>query len=482
MKLDRRIQEIGVYGISAILRQAVGFLLLPVYTRYLTPQDYGIIGLLSVTVFFFELIFGARFANAVFRYYGDEDINNKESVISTALISTIILSSVGVFVIGYNSDYLGDLVFREEGYSGYIKIYSVMLLATGIEYYGLMYLRILNKASSFFYISFTKLILQVGLNVYLIVVMKIGVMGFILSAVISTCLYAIGLTYYMFKKCGLGFDLHLFKMMFMYSFPLWLAGSVALFNNMGNRYFINIFSGLSDVGLFELGYKFASLILVLFWGPFNNWWQVERYKIFRSKEFGDNFQDVFYLVVVALSVLCVGSVYFSWSVIDVMASDEFEGAALGVAPLSFAVAAFCLAQFLEFNFLVSDRTNLLFIYKVFTGIVLVLLYFIIVPNYGFVGAGVSMALANIAIVILMYLHGRKIIDLNIKLIAGLVPLIYSLVFTFFWYALYVYYKDKFVMLLMFDVALYGLFLALIYWHSRKVILPFAKKLLWSSEP
>jgi len=482
MKIDRRIQEIGVYGVSAILRQAVGFLLLPVYTRYLTPQDYGIIGLLSVTVFFFELIFGARFANAVFRYYGDEEISDKESVISTALISTIILSSLGVFVIGYNSEYLGDLVFRGNGYSGYIKVYSVMLLATGLEYYGLMYLRILNKASSFFYISLTKLILQVGLNIYLIVFMEIGVMGFIMSAVISTSLYALGLTYYMFIRCGLTFDGLLFKMMFLYSLPLWLAGSVALFNNMGNRYFINIFSGLSDVGLFELGYKFSSLILVLFWGPFNNWWQVERYKIFRSQEFGNNFQDVFYLVVIILSVLCVGSLYFSWSVIAVMASDEFKGAALGVAPLSFSVALFCLAQFLEFNFLVSDRTNLLFIYKVVTGLILVLLYLLIVPHFGFVGAGVSMALANMAIVVLMYLHGKKIIDLKIKLSSGLVPLFYSLLFTVLWYVVYYYHQGGYVVLLLFDVALYCLYLTLIFWHSRKIILPFAKKLFWSSAP
>ena len=480
MKLDKRIQEIGLYGISAMLRQAVGFLMLPIYTRYLTPQDYGVIGLLSVTVFFFELLFGARFANAVFRYYGDEEVDDDESVISTALISTIILSLVGVLVIGYGSDYLGELVFRENGYSGYIKVYSIMLIGTGVEYYGLMYLRILNKVSTFFYISLSKLIIQVGLNVYLIVFLQLGVMGFILSSVISTSLYAFGLACYMFKKCGRSFDQILFKMMFWYSLPLWLAGAVALFNNMSNRYFINIFSGLSDVGLFELGYKFSSLILVLFWSPFNNWWQVERYRIFRTNKFGDNFNNIFYVITVVLLVFCVGAIYFSWAAITVMASEDFKGAILGVAPLSFAVVAFCLAQFLEFNFLVTDKTNMLFAYKIATGLFLVLFYFILISQSGFVGAAISMAITNTVIVVLMYLHGKTIIDLKLKLSPSLVPFLFSLAFTFLWYSVYFYCKDEYWLMFMFDLIMYCLYLFLMYWHSRKVILPFAKKLLWST--
>ena len=473
MRLDRRIKEIGIYGISSVLRQAVGFIMLPIYTRYLSPEDYGVIGLLSVTVFFFELFFGARFASAVLRYYGDEELGSKDNVISTALVSTIVLSTIGIFFIIFNAEYLGGVVFREAGYSLYIKIYSTMLLATGLEYYGLMYLRLLNKALSFFYLSISKLILQIILNVYLIIYLEMGVMGFILSSVISTILYAGYLCYFMAIRCGLYFDALLFKKMFLYSWPLWIAGGVSLFNSMGNRYFINILSGLGDVGLFELGYKFSSLILTLFWNPFENWWQVERYKIFRSGEFGSNYQDVYMLLVLILSVLCVGSVYFSWAIISIMSSDEFIGSVFVVPPLSLSVAFFCLIQFFGFNFFVKDKTWVLLLYKVATGIALVLLYFLFVPLMGFVGAGISMAIVNLIIVVLMYEHGKRVVDLKVKLSAGFIPLMYSLTFVSMWYAVQYYYGNDFTALLI-DMALYCLFLFVIYMHYKAVVYKFVK--------
>ena len=61
-----------VYFIGNILRYAISFVMLPIYTRFLTPADYGILELLSMVIDFSGIIFGLRVGQAIFRFYLEE--------------------------------------------------------------------------------------------------------------------------------------------------------------------------------------------------------------------------------------------------------------------------------------------------------------------------------------------------------------------------------------------------------------------------
>ena len=70
------------YATANIARRAVGFLMLPIYTRYLTPADYGVVGLLTFALALFEPIFGARLARAIPKFYLEvTDARSKRAVI-----------------------------------------------------------------------------------------------------------------------------------------------------------------------------------------------------------------------------------------------------------------------------------------------------------------------------------------------------------------------------------------------------------------
>jgi len=93
---NKIVRHTGIYLFGDILRRSVSLIMLPIYTRYLTPEDYGVVELLSMIIDLATIIFGARIAQAIFRFYctakSDSDKNN---VIASALFLAVLLNGIG---------------------------------------------------------------------------------------------------------------------------------------------------------------------------------------------------------------------------------------------------------------------------------------------------------------------------------------------------------------------------------------------------
>lgn len=85
----------SIYGLGTIISQAVAFLMLPLYTRYLTPQDYGILELIDTTNMLIGIIVTLGIARGMSRfYYEEKERSYKYSVISTTYIIFISASLI----------------------------------------------------------------------------------------------------------------------------------------------------------------------------------------------------------------------------------------------------------------------------------------------------------------------------------------------------------------------------------------------------
>jgi len=80
-----------IYGIGNLSTKLIGFILLPLYTEYLTVHDYGILGVLEVSSQVVITIFSFGLYQAFFRWYWDKRyINRQRSVFFTCLVFSII--------------------------------------------------------------------------------------------------------------------------------------------------------------------------------------------------------------------------------------------------------------------------------------------------------------------------------------------------------------------------------------------------------
>ena len=79
------IKNTSIYAIGNILPKAAGFFLLPVYTRYLTPADYGIVSSMQVLSTILAVAFTLAIERSIYRLYWDYKTDNDKNVRDNAI-------------------------------------------------------------------------------------------------------------------------------------------------------------------------------------------------------------------------------------------------------------------------------------------------------------------------------------------------------------------------------------------------------------
>lgn len=385
-----------IYAIGNILRQLVSFIMLPIYTHYLTPSDYGVIGLISFAIAMFETVLGAKMVSALPKFYHDQNSeDDKNTVVSTAFIVTGSISAVTVLVIFLLRNLESQALFGTTVFGLIVGICGIQMLTQAVEYYGLMYIRLLNKPIEFVTINLLKLAVQLTLNIWLIVHLKLGVLGIAVSGLAATSVFGVGLSIRTLARTGLRFDTTIAKRMMAFSWPLWLSGLASIYIFSSNRYYIRILDSLSNVGLYELATKFSGILTLLVWGPFSQYWQTEQFRLIRRDDSDRLFQSIFGFLSCILLIGGLGVSIFSDPVIRVMSAPSFYPASAAVPFLLLSTIMASLTEFSSVKFFAGGKTGWLSKNNYLIAIVITALYFIFIPILGFVGAAAALATAQV---------------------------------------------------------------------------------------
>jgi O-antigen/teichoic acid export membrane protein len=412
-----------IYAIGNLSRQLVGFLMLPVYTSYLSPSDYGVVGLLIFMVSLIELLFGGHMYHALPKFYFEsEDQKYRRDIVSTALVISASISGLAVLISIYFSDITSQLFLGSIDYSLIVSVFSFLILTHALENYGFVFIRILKKPWIFIGFSALKLILQLALNIYLVIFLELGVMGVALSSMISSILISVLLTHYIFRKIGFSFHLDVAKKLVKFSWPLWVSGLAGLYIGSSNRYFLQLFTSLDEVGLFELAAKFGSIISLLIWFPFAQYWQTERFSIYRMKDPIPVFQNTFSIITALLIIVGLGISVLSKEVIVLMASEEFHNAYSAVPYLVFSAIFQNLVIFNNFSFLVTENTVWMSKINYLTALIISIFYLILIPEYGFIGAAQALFLSSFVQFMIVFFLAKKYYNMKLKLSSLFFPM------------------------------------------------------------
>ena len=144
-----------IYGLSSVVGRLLNYLLVPLYTRYFLPSEYGVVTELYAYVAFLVVILTYGIETAFFRY--SQKVPNKKSVYSTALISLLITSCIFVSIIYFNASPISNWLQYPE-FPEYIRWFAIIIGLDAVSAISFAKLREQNKASrfaSFVYLIFS---------------------------------------------------------------------------------------------------------------------------------------------------------------------------------------------------------------------------------------------------------------------------------------------------------------------------------------
>lgn len=380
----------SVYWIGIILSKIVGFLLIPIYTRYLTPADYGTIELLSLTVDIAALIIGMQINQGVFRYYHHyETQEKKNSVISTALISIIVLGIIMAAVFNIFARPITLFVFGSEAYINYLRFFASVYPLSLIIEIPFALIRIKKQSKLLIFINFLQFLLMVSLNIFFVVYMGWGIWGVLIGPAIIFTALTIFLIRRTFSEVGFSFSFEIVSKLIKFSAPL-VPASIGMFIiHFSDRYFVRHLCSLSDVGVYSLGYKFGFLLSAIVIAPFNMIWQTNMYEIARKSDASEIYGRV--LTYFTFTLLFAGLLVsvFIHEVIRIMATPPFYGAATVVPLIAFAYVLSGMNVFFQTGLFINEKTHWIGSITFSSAVVNLIGNYFLISYLGILGAALS---------------------------------------------------------------------------------------------
>jgi O-antigen/teichoic acid export membrane protein len=304
------LRHSAAYSVPVILGKMCGVLLLPVYTRYLSPSDYGVLELLDLTLFMLTSLFGSRLGDALCYFHAEAETSKARGAVAT----TAFLSALGMGVLGalagfLCSEPLGKLVFGTTAYTFYFHLlFANFVMVLPLEV-GLAYLRAVNRSVLFTVCMSVRLLVAMFFNVLFLAFWRMGIAAMLWSTLVASAAMVIGVSVILLSSAQLSFSFALCRRMAAYAFPVGVGGVAMLIIHYGDRFFLQRSATLADVGIYSLAYKLGMLVSYVQL-PFMTYWTSQMYRIVRGVD-GEaiNARVCTYLMLVLTSVAVVITVF-----------------------------------------------------------------------------------------------------------------------------------------------------------------------------
>lgn len=375
-----------IYGLGNYGVKIIGFLLIPLYTRYLSPSDYGIIALVAMysQVMFVLMNLGQGFS--LFRFYYDKDSDAaRERVVAAAmwivLLFALPLASIPLLF----SKPLAQAILGDSSLWYLMLIGTATVLCKVLLRMPFSLMRAGDQASRYATWSVVRNGLTTFLALALVAGVHMGATGVVLSQFLADFTMCVLLTSVTFRMLRAGFHWNDVKKQLLFGLPLIPAGAAAFALDLLDRWFLKHYSNVGEVGIYSLGYRFGEILSFVV-TAFQLSWPQFVFSHRKQEDAPELFAQMTSYWVALLFFLWLGLSVAAPELLRVMATPAYYGAAAVVPIIAFAQALDGLTFTVNIGVLLSKKSYLRMAAVVAAATVNIALNFVLIPRYGMVGA------------------------------------------------------------------------------------------------
>lgn len=397
-----------IFSAAAFIKKGVGFIMIPVYTRFLMPEDYGLLELLDLTISVIAMIFGMRIGAGIIRFYHSYDeLQDKKEVYSTALITMTLIALILLVVLQIFSHPIANLI---AGSTEQVRAFQVMFGCLALQQIfmtGESYLLAQKKSVLYSALGLISFVIMLSLNILFLVFMGMGVYGVLLSMLIAKAINMVLVLFITLRGVPLRFSWSKLRVMTLYTLPLVPAGAAMFLLHFSDRFFIRHYVDLSELGLYALGYKFGMLINIFITAPIFSIWNTQRYEIAKQPDAGPVFARTFTWFVFVLVLAGLGISLFIDEVLHLVATERYDGASTVVPLIALAYITYSMAGFLNLGNMITGRTKYIMYIQVSVASLNILFNILLISRFGIMGAAVSTLLSFSILMVLNHYASQK---------------------------------------------------------------------------
>ena len=297
------LKNISLFTISNIASKLLVFLLVPFYTNVLTESDYGVADVMQATLLLTVPLLSINAGEAALRF-GIEEVDKRDSILLSGLKK--VMQSAGIVCIVCFLVILSPL--REE-YGIYFIFFALLFICDALYEFMLLYTQGCEKVEIMITGSVSCTAVTIGINLLLLLVLDMGLYGYLISQMAAFLLSAI-LMYVMLKGSArltrVLEDMPLKHEMTLYGRGMLLYSTASWVNNALDRYFILFMLGPVQNGLYGVAYKIPAILMV-FQRIFAQSFQMSAVRSYKDEDAGEFFGGLYelYNAVMLIGCACI---------------------------------------------------------------------------------------------------------------------------------------------------------------------------------
>jgi O-antigen/teichoic acid export membrane protein len=392
-----------IYGVGSVVTRFIGLITLPLFTAYLTPEEFGVLAMLALLTMVAQPVFSLGLSAAMGpSYFGSDSPLNKSKAVWTVFTINIVSATALVAIAWLIPEKLSRLVRLSADYSPLLSLSltgcALTILVTSFTQ------RVQFEKQAMLYVA---AILVTALTAILLSAITVVFLGWGIKGMVIGQLAGNTATFFAFLFLGLkatkpAVSFVMAKEMLRLGLPL-APGFMFLFILMhANKYILEWQTGLDAVGIYSVGFNLGMAISIVTGGIATAWYPFFMSYMKRQSEVMVIFGRIFTYYFFSVGLLTIFFFLAAKPTVYLLTQERFHDAYLvvGYVALSnFLQTLFCL--FLPGLYFKSEVKYVSLVQGLAALISLPINYFLIF-NMGLIGAGIGLVAGNLLMVILMY--------------------------------------------------------------------------------
>jgi O-antigen/teichoic acid export membrane protein len=395
------------YGLGKGIKKFLGFLLLPFYTRALTPADYGILDTLGTFVFFIAVFLNMGLDSASgFYYFQPKEEKEKGKILFTVFILRLV-TIIPAVILSFFASNISEFLFKTDEYTNVVLVTCLLLPLNVITSEQELIYRFNRKPWKYNLLTILRAVVNIGAGVALVVNLKWGVFGAQLASFLSSVVVVVfSFLFYTRSKYTYQFSFVWAKKMVGYGFPLVLAGIAVWVYSVSDRYFLLYYKNLEDIGYYSIGSTFSQP-LGLINTAVQMSWGVLFYEIYNREgsEKAESKNAITVLVKYYVILGCILSLFlsvFAFEIVDLVTTPAYLPGIIVIPLLLFSAIIAQLIEIVGVGITLSEKTIYFTYILIISALVNFGLNFIFVPLLSYYGAAITTVISYIVNLLLTY--------------------------------------------------------------------------------
>jgi len=400
-----------VYSVGIIGSKLMTFLLLPVYTHFISdPAEYGYFDLCLTACFMLMPLVTLQMRDGAFRFLLETEDADKRSRIVTYINKTLFISTLVTLLaaaamwILYPKPYLGYVVALLIVMSFY-DVYAQTVRGLGNNRSFVMVSLICSFAIALFSVAF--------------LLMGMGILGLFIANILARVIAVVAVdvrekVVARYFKPSLKDLNQTGKEILRFSLPLLPAGICWWFIGFSNRYFITENLSLHDSGIYGLASRLATVVQAIA-TIFLQTWQENAIQQYNSNDRNRFFSKVFNGYIVAFTLVIILYAFGAKLVFPILFNANYSESMVYLYPLCIATMFFALAGYFEIIYQCEKKTRRLLLPLIIAPFINVALNYMLIGPMGIYGVVISYAVTYIFIIACRWIDTTQWVKVRINL-------------------------------------------------------------------